>query len=673
MKRRLLIFVAIIILIPLVIFGWLALFFDANDYRDQISSGFKDATGREISITGELNTSFFPWIGIQTGAIEVANAPGFGDAPLAGIQGAKIRLKLMPLFSGEVEMETVVLEGVQANLITLENGKTNWEFGSAEAAAGSTETETSPGDSGKALAALAIGGIEMKNARITWDDRQGGTKLELKNMDLETGAISFDSPIAVSFDTDFAMNGKEMTGSMQVSTDLKLASDLQRVKLNGFAINIDATGSALEGGKLQKSMKADIDIDLAAQLISSDKVALSLNLSGDIAPVNPMAITLDSPLKINLASMVIELPAMQYSIPGSKGTGSMVVSNLDNPLPTVKLVIKTDRFDATPWMGTAVAQNGIKSMTMEQLLSSLVSIHLAYAQARSEPVDIPVETIRQLDVDASLTVGTFILDTLQATSIKAELKAKNGVVRIDPYSAQLFGGSSTGTFELDARTVIPKFRLTEDLNGVQIAQVMKYSMGEGSKEWITGVANMSAKLRTQGLDTGALTQALNGTVDAKIKDGAFEGFSVRKMLQRANALLKRERYVDDGSPDRTKILEMGLNTKLVNGVAITDNIKVLTPLADLTGSGSANLNTEQLDYRLKLALSSGISEIDKAEFKKLEGKALPLKITGNFNNPKFKIDMDKAAKQEVKQKAEKKLRKKFGKKYGKELDLLFGR
>ncbi|HDZ78163.1 MAG TPA: AsmA family protein [Gammaproteobacteria bacterium] len=673
MKRLLLITLAIIIFVPLAVVTWMTLFFDANDYREQMANGFKEATGREISIAGDLNTSFFPWIGIQTGAIEVANTPGFGDAPLAGIQGAKIKLKLIPLFSGEVQMETVVLEGVQANLVTLKNGKTNWNFGTTEAATGSTETEASPGDSKKVLAALAIGGIEMKNASITWDDRQSGTKLELTNMDLETGAITFDSPIAVSFDTDFAMNGEEMTGSMQISTDLKLSSDLQKVKLNNFAINIDATGTALEGGKLQKSMKANIDVDLAAQLVTSNKISLSLNLSGGIAPVNPMTVTLDSPLKVNLASMVIELPAMHYSIPGSKGSGSMVVSNLNNPLPTVKLVIETDKFDATPWMRSAPDLSSIKPTTMEQMLFSLVSIHLAYAQAKSGPIDIPVETIRQLDVDASLSIGTFILDALQATDVKAEMKAKNSIVLIKPFSAQLFGGTSTGMMELDARRDMPKFRLTEDLSGVQIAQVMKYSMGEGSKEWITGLANMQAKLRTQGLDTAALTQALNGTVDAKIKDGAFEGFSVRKMLQRANALLKRENYVDDGSPDRTKILEMSLKTKLVNGVAITDSIKVLTPLADLTGSGSANLNTQQLDYRLKLALSSGISEIDKAEFKKLEGKALPLKITGNFNDPKFKIDMSKAAKQEVKQKAEKKIRKKFGKKYGKQLDLLFGR
>ena len=675
MKRLLLILVAIIILVPLALGAWLFFFFDANDYRDEISSGFKNSTGRDISIAGELKTSFFPWIGIETGALEIANAPGFGDQPLAAIKSSKIHLKLKPLLSGEVEMDTVVLDGVSANLVTLANGKTNWEFEGGKDAADKTADKPSESsdDAGKALAALAIGGVQMKNASITWDDRKGGTKLVMNNLNLETGAISFDSPIDVSFDSDFVVNSDEMAGKMTLTSDINLSKSLQNVKLSGLKVDVDSTGTLLEGGKLKTSFKSDIDVDLSTQMVSSEKIAYTMNLAGDIAPVNPMEVSLESPMKMNLASMVIELPTMQYSIPGSKGSGSLKLSNLDKPMPTVKLTLATDKFDATLWMSAGAAQASLNAQSIEEILLSIVSIHSASAAIKSEPVDIPVELIRQLDVDAGLTISTFVMDTLEATDVTAKLAAKKGIVRIEPFSATVFGGSSTGMFELDARADTPKFNLKEELKGVQIAQVMKYSMGEDAKDWITGVADMNANLTTRGLDTGALTNALNGNVIAKIKDGAFEGFSVRKMLQQANALLKGETYVDDGSPNRTKILEMGTNTKLVNGVANTDDIKVLTPLADLTGSGSANLNTEQLEYQLKLALSSGISEIDKAEFKKLEGKSLPLKVSGSFNDPKFNIAMEEAAKQEVKQKAEKKLRKKYGEKYGKELDMLFGR
>ena len=679
MKRLLLILLAVIILVPLTIAAWLALFFDANDYRDEISSSFKQSTGRDIAIAGDLKTSFFPWIGIETGALEVANAPGFGDTPLAAIEGAKIHLKLKPLFSGEVEMDTVVLDGVKANLVTLANGKTNWVFEGSETGGekGAEKPPESSDDAGKALAALAIGGVQMKNANITWDDRKSATKLVMSNLNLETGAISFDSPIDVSFDSDFAANGDELVGKIRTTTDITLSKSLQKVKLSGLTVDVDSTGTLIEGGKLKTSFKSDIDVDLAAQLVSSEKIAYTLNLAGSIAPVSPMEVTVESPMKMNLASMVMDLPAMQYSIPGSKGTGSLTLSNLDKSMPTVKLTLATDKFDATPWMTVATGNTSMNATaqpeSIEELLLSIVSIHSASAAEKSVPVEIPSELIRQLDVYAGLTIGSFIMDTLQATDVKAQLNAKKGVVRIDPFSAKLFGGLSTGTIELDARAETPKFSLKETLSGVQIAQVMKYSMGQDANDWITGTADMDTNLTTRGQDTAAMTQALNGTVNAKIKDGAFEGFSVRKMLQKANALLKGQPYVDDGSPNRTKILEMGTNTKLVNGVANSDDIKVLTPLADLTGSGSANLNTEQLNYSLKLALSSGISEIDKAEFKKLEGKTLPLKISGNFDNPQFNIEMDKAAKEEVKQKAEKTLRKKYGEKYGKELDMLFGR
>ena len=294
MKRLLLILLAIIILVPLVIVAWLTLFFDATDYREQMADGFKKATGREISIAGDLSTSFFPWIGIETGALEVANAPGFGDEPLAAIKSSKIHLKLKPLFSGEVEMDTVVLDGVKANLVTLANGKTNWEFEDGKDA-GDTSADApseSSDDAGKALAALAIGGVQMKNASITWDDRRGATKLVMGNLNLETGAIAFEAPIDVRFSSDFAINGDEMVGIMTANTDINLSKDLQNVKLSGLNIDVESTGSLLEGGKLKTSFNSNIDVDLAAQLVSSDKIAYTINLAGDIAPVSYTHLTL---------------------------------------------------------------------------------------------------------------------------------------------------------------------------------------------------------------------------------------------------------------------------------------------------------------------------------------------------------------------------------------------
>ena len=69
--------VVAVVVIPLV--------FDPNDYRDKIAAMIEQRTGRTASIDGELTISVLPWLGVETGAMSLGNAPGFGDAPFAQI------------------------------------------------------------------------------------------------------------------------------------------------------------------------------------------------------------------------------------------------------------------------------------------------------------------------------------------------------------------------------------------------------------------------------------------------------------------------------------------------------------------------------------------------------------------------------------------------------------
>ena len=48
----------------------ISLFFDPNDYRDDIVAKVKETTGRDLAIEGEISLTFFPWIGADVGAVE---------------------------------------------------------------------------------------------------------------------------------------------------------------------------------------------------------------------------------------------------------------------------------------------------------------------------------------------------------------------------------------------------------------------------------------------------------------------------------------------------------------------------------------------------------------------------------------------------------------------------
>ncbi|MCI5061619.1 MAG: AsmA family protein, partial [Algiphilus sp.] len=75
-----------------------ALLFDPNDYRDQIAQAVSDQTGREFRIEGPLSLSVFPWLAVDAGAMELANAKGFEeDGPFARFERAAVGIELMPL------------------------------------------------------------------------------------------------------------------------------------------------------------------------------------------------------------------------------------------------------------------------------------------------------------------------------------------------------------------------------------------------------------------------------------------------------------------------------------------------------------------------------------------------------------------------------------------------
>ena len=83
----------------------LVLFFDPNDYRDEISASVKEVTGRDLTIEGDLSLSIFPWLAIEVGRTELGNAEGFGDKPFMRFEAASLSVRMLPLI---LSQETTV-------------------------------------------------------------------------------------------------------------------------------------------------------------------------------------------------------------------------------------------------------------------------------------------------------------------------------------------------------------------------------------------------------------------------------------------------------------------------------------------------------------------------------------------------------------------------------------
>ena len=114
----------ILVLIALVTFAFI---FNPNDYKDDVITLFKENTGRQLSIPGNISLSLFPWIGLELGKIEISNAHGFAKKPFAKMTHLQVRAKFWPLLQQRLEADTLVIEGLSLNLAKNKHGKTNWD------------------------------------------------------------------------------------------------------------------------------------------------------------------------------------------------------------------------------------------------------------------------------------------------------------------------------------------------------------------------------------------------------------------------------------------------------------------------------------------------------------------------------------------------------------------
>ncbi len=125
--KKLLITLIVIVLLVIGVVAVAITTFDANAYKADIAEQVKEETGRDFNISGDINLTIYPWLGLEVSGVQLSNADGFGEAPFLNADTFKVRAKLLPLLRKELEMDTLILQGVNLNLAKNAEGKTNWD------------------------------------------------------------------------------------------------------------------------------------------------------------------------------------------------------------------------------------------------------------------------------------------------------------------------------------------------------------------------------------------------------------------------------------------------------------------------------------------------------------------------------------------------------------------
>jgi len=599
---------------------------DPNDYKDQIAQEVKAATGRDLVFEGDIGFNFFPWLGLKVGPVGLGNRAGFKPAQMVHINKAEASIEIMPLFSGRISIGTVVLDGFTANLTVNEKGVNNWDDLSASKGESTAKPAEAPSaEQGTAKSAkkapdLTVGGVEITNANITYEDRKGGSKSSVTNLNLIIGRVGdkVTTPIELTFDLALD-NGKITTRpklTAMLTPDIE-AGSVKLVDLVFTLLNLKMTGDFF-------AKTTDKDVAYSGELKVAEMSVKELMKQVGMEPIvtaDPAALTkVGALVKVNGSANAVSLENLTVKLDDTNITGTGSVKNFAKPAITV--AVNVDDIDADRYMPPASDK---KEKAKEKPAETTSS-------APAEEPDL--SAVRDLDLKAKLTVGKLKAMNAHVSEILCDLVAKNGIVTIKPFSAKLYEGGLEAHSVIDVNGKLAAWKESATLSGVQAGPLLKDLVG---KDHVTGATQAKYDVTGSGLTPVNIKKTLSGTASFAFTDGAVNGINVAKMLRDAINTIKGKPVSAD-APERTDFAELSGSTQMTNGHIVNEDLLMKSPLLRINGKGWVNLPKNNLDYRTTATVVGTLKGQEGEDLKDLAGVPVPVYAKGSLDDPKFGLD-----------------------------------
>ena len=250
---------------------------DPNEHKDWLEARFHHQTGRALTLDGPVTLTYYPWLGVEAVDVSIADSEEFGGGALAKLDYLKLRVKSLPLLREEYEVDTVVIKGAVINLVRNEQGAANWDvFGATDAHA---DRPALP------LAAVALGGVSIEDARVTLDDRQAAARYEFSAIDMATAELQYGAPVDFSLSFHANSDKPALEAVLTMAGVITYATDGQRFAVTPLDVTATINSSNIPGGATSAKLSAGVDVDLdehTAMLSGFTLEALDTAVSGDL-------------------------------------------------------------------------------------------------------------------------------------------------------------------------------------------------------------------------------------------------------------------------------------------------------------------------------------------------------------------------------------------------------
>lgn len=256
----------------------------------------------------------------------------------------------------------------------------------------------------------------------------------------------------------------------------------------------------------------------------------------------------------------------------------------------------------------------------------------AKPSASAAPAAVDLSALAGFDADISLDADRIGYGKVEAGPAKATLEIKDGVARLVLAKAAFYDGSVAAEVTANGAGKVPAIALEASLTKVDALSFLGDAAGF---ERIEGWLDTGLSVKGSGATSDALAGSLDGQARVVFSDGAIRGVDVAKMVGNLKSLVTTG--YEENAEDRTEFAELSVSFDIADGVARTEDLRLLGPLVRMDGSGSVDVAAQSIDMRLNPRVVGSLDgqggEFDVA------GLGMPVIVEGPLSGPRIYPDL----------------------------------
>jgi AsmA protein len=612
--RKVLIGIAAVIVLLLVAVLVVPFLIPFDKYKPELIAQVKQATGRDLRIDGAVRLSVIPRLELEVAKVGFSNAPGGQAKEMASLDTLKLALKLMPLLSGEIAVDSFVLDKPVIALEIDKQGKPNWVFADAPAVKEAKDKPKADKAKGSGLTEVRLDDIRIVGGSFSYLDQRSGAKEQASDVNLKVALPSLDQPLKA--DGDLVWKAKKIA--------INLGAEKPRALIEGGA---SAVGLQVKSEPINFSYKG--------QVTNATPAKVSGDIDLDVPSIRNLAAWTGNPIqapgektlgplsikgKLAMDGAKIAFNEAKIAVDAIKAAGGVSVDT-GGKKPAIVGKLEVERLDLNPYLppeqGKPAAGGGSAAKS---------------APASSGWSDDPIDLagLQAADADLNLSVGGIQVREIKIGKGVVVAKLKDGRLALDLTQLDLYKGTGTGKVVLDGtRSGSAGLDLGFNLAGVQAEPLLKDA---AQFERLSGAGAFDLAVAGRGKSQRELIGALNGKGKIDFRDGAIKGINLAAMVRNiGNAFTGA-----GAASEKTDFSELGGTFTITNGILKNTDLALKSPLLRVEGAGTVDLPKRTVDYKVTpkaVASLQGQGGGDAA------GISVPVLVQGPWDNLSYKPDL----------------------------------